>query len=221
MPERIELSETAATRRTIDASWSPRKKMLIGTLFAGVALGTLGVGGFFAWQLRPVGLPSSAEQAISTISSGRVERLDEQRRRQYLAEAGRLLRELPDEQRREMMSNVDNREALMDIRQEFFDDMIRKYARGEGFDMPWGRGGGRPRGNRPQGGEREELSDEERDARRRERAEQMRNRLTEAFESGNAQSTALRGEFFKRIRQEGGFGGGGRPGGGGGGGGGR
>lgn len=139
--------------------------------------------------------------------------MDEQRRRQYISEAGRLLREMPEDARRELMTDLENREALRDIRQETFDEMARQFARTGEFQMPWGQGA--PRGRRPSGedgrGERSELTEEERDQRRRERQDQMRNRISEAFESGNAQSTALRGEFFKRMRESGQFGG--RPGG--------
>lgn len=226
MPERIEIGEMETqSRRPIDASWSPKKKAIVGAVAGVLALGVLGGGAFMAWQNRPVSLPGNAGEAVAMINSGRIDRLDEQRRAQYLAEAGRLLRDLPDEQRRDLVRDETNREAMMDIREAMMDDMVRRFARGEDIEPPWARGrrNGQPRGERPGGppGDREELSEEEREERRRERTEMMRERISSAFESGNSQSVALRGEFFKRMREmrqqngggsRGGNGGGGRGG---------
>lgn len=220
MPQRIELTEAAAPRRTLDAGWTKQQKIT-----AGVASGVLGVavlvfGGWTAWQNRPVSMPKTAAQAVAMVESGRIDRLDEGRRREYLAEAGRLLRDMPREEARAMFSDDESREAMMDIGMEMFDESARRFARGEGLmnlwqDMrgPRGRGGpergerdGEGRG-RGEGGE--PMNDEERAARRSERRAQMTARIQGSMQSGSAQGSALRAEFFKRMSKSG-FGGG-RP----------
>lgn len=213
MPERIELMSDAPSRRTIDASWSKKQKLAAGVGCGVLALGALGFGGFSWWANPPVEMPTSADQAIAMINSGRVDNLDEARRRQYMTETRRLLADMPREEARELFRDEKTREAMMEVWEAAFDEASRRFARGEGLmqiwqDMSGGRRGGPPRGKgrgegrgegREGAPEREELTEEEREARQRERREMMTSRMQASFQSGNAQNTGLRGEFFKRM----------------------
>ena len=168
------------------------------------------VGGVWARSSSaPLALPVSADDAIAGLKSDAYARMDDQRRRQYAFEAGKLLRELTPEEREQLREDEDLREALRLARDDMFEEMVRRAARGDGMEMPqWGQ---RPRGERP------ELTDEQR-AEMEQRREQMRERiaqqLQDSWNSGDAQSSGLRQEFFKnRGRGGGGNGGGGRRGG--------
>lgn len=201
---------TAATagggRRPIDAGWSGRKKAVVGT-GAGVLAAAALVGGAWVWWMsRPVEMPGSAEEALAVLGSARFERMDADRRRQYASEAGRLFMELSREERAELFGEGENREALRALREDMFDDMAYRFARGEGLEFPWGRRGGdgerrERRGPGGPGGPGE--MDPERRAEMRDR---FNDRMNQMFQSGNAQSTGLRGEMFQRMRGGGGGG---------------
>ena len=210
--KRIEIGAPSTPRRTIDAGWSKKKKTTVGVAAGALTLVAIAGGSWFALTSMPPGLPTDAGTAISVVSSTKFDRLDEQRQRQYLAQAARLVRDLPEEERRVMFDNEDNRDAMRRIGRAQMQEMAREMARTDSMpEMPWMRGGGRP-GGRPGGGEggrpnRENMTDEQRSAMR----EQMRQRIAESvnrqINAGNARDFGLAGEFWGR-------GGGGRRGGG-------
>lgn len=239
---RIDLqSNTKPARKSIDANWTKKQKTAAAVVAGVLAFGAVGAGIWYAVDSLPPALPTSATEALAVMKSAKFDQLDEERKQQYAEEAARLLRELPEEERRELRKDDTNRAAIDKIREEQMDEMIKKLARGETPDMPFGPFGGGERRQGGQGGQgggngqpREggpggagdrwrNMSEADRAKAIEERKVRMDQRMAQQFNSGNAQKTGLRGEFFKTMRQNGGPGGpgGGRgPGGGGGGGGG-
>lgn len=214
---RINLDESISGRAPIDAAWSPRKKKIVAGLSIAMAASAALGGVWWTVATSAPRLPKTASEAVIAISSERFDRLDEARRRQYISEAARLLRDLSDEERRAMFQDEANRDVFRTLREERFDEVARAFARGErpnfgGFGGP--RDGRRAEGGRP-GFDPANVTPEDRAA----RLEQMRERMTEQVasdaESGNAQEAGLRAEMNKRISRSGGggFGGGGRRGG--------
>jgi hypothetical protein len=199
---RLEIDPTAAPRKTLDDGWSSKKRAVVGTGVSVLAVAVLGAGGWFWWSSRPPALPTSGSEALAVISSARFDNLDEDRKRSYFAEAARLVREMPEDERAALRDDETLRDAVRELRRYQFDEMARRMARGEDVQMPWGR----PGGNRPGGGERRgppdpnDIPDEVRD--------RIADRITQSLQSGSAQENALRGEFFQQMRGGGGGGGG-------------
>lgn len=219
MPNRYDLDAAMeATRRPLDAGWSKRKKTIVGSSCAAGAIAALSIGAWAMSASTPPPLPRSAQEAIAVLSSDRFERMDADRRRQYAAEAQRLLASMSPEERREMMRDVENREAMRALGEELFDDAARRFARGEEMPQPfWGGGVRRTDREGPPVRMRDENAERPTPEQIAEMREQMRQRmeerLAEQFRSGNAQSAGLRAEMFKRMmRSGGGVGGPGRGG---------
>lgn len=209
-------------RKTIDASWSPRKKKIIGGACVAGAVLVVGGGAWAMAATAPARLPRTAQEAVAVMASGKFKGMTSERKAQYTAEAGRLFREMSEEDRRAMFRDEKTREAMRAMMEERMTDAAKKFARGESLEGIWGQ---RPQGPRPEGrperpeGERPQLTEEE----RAQRMQQARDRMTQAMKdqvmTGNAQNGSLTGEMFKRMGAGGGRGGmfGGRGGGGGGG----
>ncbi len=217
-------------RRPIDANWSPRKKAGVGVCAAIVAAAAIGGGAWAYMNTRTPGLPKNIDQAVAVMQSGKLDKMDPQRRAQYTEEARRLMWSLSPEEREKLFEDEDNRDALRAMREQTFDDMAYRRARGE--EMDWSQFGPRERPEMTEEQRKrmeemrerwENMTPEEREQERAKRMEEMRaemvNRVNEQFGSGNSQSGALRGEMMGGGRGgRGGMGGGGRgPGGGGGG----
>lgn len=216
MAERIDLDEAVGQGRTpMDANWSARKKALVAGGSVLLAILAIGAGAWVTLAQRPPSMPTSAEEALAIMRTGAFERLDEERKSQYAAEARRLLGNLSDEERRALLEGEENRDALWDLRLQMMEERARRLARGENAEdltMP-----------RPSEEERqrmrerwENMSEEERAEMRREMMDQARQRVTQEAESGNGQSSALIQEMRRsgQGRGGGGGGGGGRRGGG-------
>lgn len=224
----------AESRRPIDASWSPAKKRGVSAACIVLAAGAVGYGAWAMLDARPPKLPTTANEALVVINSAKFASLDPNRKGQYLEEAMRLVRELPEEQRRDFFQDEKNREAFRKFMEERFDDMARRFARGEELTPMFGPGAGGPRPPRTEGEQpRTPPTEEERAQRMEQMRNEMNKRIAQQIQSGNAQSGGLRGEMMKRMgggaggrggwgggRGGGGGGGGGAGGGGGGGGGG-
>lgn len=225
MPQRIDLDSMVKNepRRPIDASWSPKKKKLVGAGAGAVALVALAGGAWAYISGRPPALPTTPEQALAVMASSKFDSLDKARRSQYIAEAQRLMRGMTPEQRRALMQDEKNREAMREMREEMMDEMARRIARGEQIESPFGgMGFGGPRGERPPGerppgerrpdGERPQRDPNaqptpEQQARMEERRQQMEARFAQAISTGNAQSFGLRAEMMRsmmRMREQGG-----------------
>ncbi len=204
--QRFDLDEAAAGGRApIDASWSKARKR--GVAIGAVSLAALALSGgaWFAMAQQPPRLPQSAAEALEVMGSDRFDRLDDERKRQYASEARRLIRELPEEERRDAWDE-ESEEARRAMREAWLDDMARRRARGEEIEWP-------PRDMpRPDRRRWQEMSDEERQEMRRQMLAEIRARMAEAVESGNGQSSALRMELMTSGRGRGGPGGGGRRG---------
>ena len=186
-PTRVELLDDERPRRPIDSSWSPRKKRAVGVSLGVVALAAIGVGVWVWFSGRPPALPTSAGEAVAVIGSARFDRLDEARKRQYLAEAARLLQGVPEDERRALFEDEATRDALGAIMRNRMDDAARALARGE--DPPAFPGGGPPN--------LDALPPEMRDMIRARINEQTAQQIM----SGNAQSTGLRMEMMQRVRR--------------------
>ncbi|MEM9064340.1 MAG: hypothetical protein AAGB51_02500 [Planctomycetota bacterium] len=193
-------------RQTIDAGWSTKKKAIVSTLSIAVSAGALSAGLVVMGSGGPPPKPENAEEAIAYLQSGKYEKLDANRRREYARDAASLFFELSEEERREMLQDEELREQLGDFRRDVFDDMVLRWARGEEIDMPFGPGGP-PRRERGEEGEEDERPQFDRAAMQ----ERIRDRIQEQVSSGDAQMSGLRGEMFRSR-----MGGGGRPGRGGG-----
>ena len=204
----------SAGRQSIDAKWSARTKRLAASAAIILGVGAISGGLWAASAFSTPGLPGTAEEALAVLGSSKFERMSADRKSAYAEEAGRLLRDLPEESRRDMFRDEEQRKAMWALMEQRMADMARAVARGEPLDFA-SMFGDRPRGNTDRSRWREEMTDEERAQRRAEMQERMRERTTEMFKSGNAQTGELMGEMFR----SGGFGGGGRRGGGRGGGG--
>ncbi|RMH30390.1 MAG: hypothetical protein D6693_00570 [Planctomycetota bacterium] len=194
---RINLDEALAAARTpIDAGWSKRKKIAVACASVGVALAALAGGASYHQLTRPPALPTTADEALAVLASDRFDRLDEERQRQYAAEAGRLLRALPPDQRRALARDEANREALAKTMQEMFDEVARRFARGQEPSAPPQERRG-PREGRP-GFNPEDITPEQRAQMRERMVERLNEQMAQAAESGNAQDSGLRAEMMKR-----------------------
>lgn len=200
-------------RQAIDADWSSKKKAIVGVAAACVATVAIGGSAWAYMQMRTPSLPRNINQALAVMSSGKLDSMAPERRAQYSEEARRILWSLSDEERRKLFEDDKNREALRALREQAFDDMAYRVARGEQVD--WSQFGP----------PRREMTDEERQRMREEwqrmaaatpeeraaRMEEMRNRaadqMRQQLATGNAQSGALRGEMMGRGGGPGGRGG--------------
>ena len=221
---RTELLQESTVRKAIDADWSGKKKAAVAGGASVFAIGALALGVWAFQAARPLSIPETTDQAIAVLSSAKFDRLPSDRKAQITAAARGLLADLPDDQRRELFRDEDNRDAMRTLMEASMEDMSRRYARGEELDeirRGMGFGGGRPgggaggrRGGGPPGSDNprdnqrtpdDELTPEqqqEREQRRADRMAQFQQRIAEAFNAGSAQSAALRGEMFKRMRAE-------------------
>lgn len=191
-------------RQAIDANWSARRKAIVGATAACVAAAAVGGSAWAYMQTRTPSLPRDINQALAVMSSGKLDGMAPERRAQYSEEARRILWSLSDEERRKLFEDEKNREALRALREQAFDDMAYRVARGEQID--WSQFGA----------PRREMTDEERERLREQRQrmqnatpeeraarmEEARNRAAEQMRqqlaTGNAQSGALRGEMMGR-----------------------
>lgn len=230
----IESMSKPGQRKSIDAAWTKKQKMIAAAFIGVLGIGGLGYGAISAWNNRAPALPTTVDEAIALVNSTKLDNLDPDRQEQYLNEAATLLKDLPDEERRKLFRDEKNREALDRIREQQMDEMARKFAKGEqpdwmkmrGPGMPGmgpggpgregggggnGNGGGGNGGGGRNGGGGAGRGDP--DARRA----AMDQRMAKTLNSGNAQSVGLRGEMMKRMMtqrqaapsQSGGGGGGG------------
>ena len=105
-----------------------KKKILVGLLvFTGVAVLTAGV--YATWLMTPPGMPDSADEAASVITSARFARLPIERKEAYLARMRELIGQMSDEERRAFFeANRDNRE-LREATREVFQAMALEQAR--------------------------------------------------------------------------------------------
>ena len=212
--------EFTEKRKTVDADWSKARKIAVGSIAVLLAVGALGAGIYFAWDNRPITLPRDATEAIAVINSGRLDKLSEDRQRQYFAEASRLMQDIPEEERRDYFRDEDNRDAMRQVMMEQMDNSMREIARGNMTMQDWRTQMMERFRNRGQRGERGERQDRpERPEGERDQADRrqaMSSRVQGAFQNGDGQRMGLMMAFRQRIGnagRPGGSAGGGRNGG--------
>lgn len=200
---RIVLDEQVGGRTPLDAGWSRKKKTIVGVTAASVAVAAVTVGAVVYVLTRPPSLPKSATEAVAMLTSEKFDQLDEGRKRQYTAEAGRLMRELSDEERRALFADESNRDAMRILREERFDELARRFARGEAPTFNPEQFRNRRDGEGPPAFVRENMP------RNREGfMDQLRSQIADAAHTRGAHEKALQTEMAKRRSQAGGGGGG-------------
>ncbi|NLX06389.1 MAG: hypothetical protein GXY33_14720 [Phycisphaerae bacterium] len=205
------------------------KKQLIVAGLVVVGAVTLAGGAYYAYLLTPPAFPETAEEAIATIGSARYERLPEYRQEEYLEQAGRLLRELPEEERRQLRGRFGEsdgaREAMgaifmneavqratdfaaaspedkiriLDEDIDRFEQMRERFANRRP-DGPRAQGEGQRRGEG--GGPQMDRGGRRGDGRGgtpEERGARRRQRMMNRIEHGNPQRAALMGEYFRAL----------------------
>ena len=203
-------------RNAFDANWSRHRRLIVGAGAVVVTIAALVFGIWATSALRPLHLPTTAKEAVAVMNSPKFDKLDRERRLQYADAAARLLRDVPDDQRREMFHDEDTRRAMMEAMRERMDDAALRLAMGEPLEdvmpdgMPFGRGrpggppGGPPRDGARDDAQRPEPTPEQREQwaqRRAQGAQRMMAHFANALQTGNAQRMALRMEMFQRMRQ--------------------
>jgi len=174
-------------------------KAVIGAACVVVSAGAIAGGLWLRAGSAPLAMPASADEALEGLRSDAYEKMSGQRRRQYAAAAFDTFGELSEEERRalreEFRDDEELQEAMRRAMQDRFDKMIRDAARGKEMERPdWGGGDRR----RP---DPDEMTDEQRErmeAMRERMQERIAQQLRDTWESGDAQSTGLRQEFFKQ-----------------------
>ncbi len=124
--------EFGEKRKAVDADWTKARKVAVGSVATLLAVCALGAGAYFAWDNRPVRLPKTASEAVAVINSGRVDRLSSDRKKQYFAEASRLMEDVPAEDRRDLFRDEESRDAMRQVMMEQMDTSMREIARGDG-----------------------------------------------------------------------------------------
>lgn len=110
------------------------RRLAVGLLIV-VSAAVLGGGIYYGWLLMPLSLPQTASQGLEEIGSARFERMDPQRKQEYLQHTGSLMRDMTDDERREMFTRFRTdesaREAMAAIRDDATIDRIRKIAQAD------------------------------------------------------------------------------------------
>lgn len=206
---RIVLEEQIGARKPLDAGWSKRKKLIVGVAAGSVAVAALAAGAIVHMTTRPPSLPKSATEAVAVLTSEKFDLLDEGRKRQYTAEAGRLMRDMSEEERRALFAEESNREALRILREERFDELARRFARGEAPTFNPEQFRNRRDGDGPPAFVRENMPRD-----REGFMEQIRSQIADTAHTKGAHEKALQTEMAKRRSQSGAGGAGGAGGGG-------
>jgi hypothetical protein len=195
------------------ANGSKRRWILV-TVLAAAAVVVLVTGVTYAWLITPPPLPQSLEQAMGTIGSARYERMPDYRKREYLEQTRRLMREMPQDERTQVMEDVRSNPELRQTMGRVMRGEMRRRATAfakadsaerirlldEAIDTM---GQWRNRGRRPDGagGGRGDGAGRGDAEQRSDRRGRMRDRIQGMFEEGNPQDAALIGEFFRALRQ--------------------
>lgn len=130
--------------------WTPKRKKIAAVALCLVSFCGLGLGAWVMIRMQPPTLPQTAEEAMAVMKSAKFDRLDPSQKEEYENEANKLMANLPWEQRRELFK--EDRETMEKLMERNFEEMAKKFARGEQPEFPFGGPrGDRPGGDRPQG----------------------------------------------------------------------
>lgn len=204
--------------------WTRRNKIILISVLVPVAVVSIVAGSYRAWLATPPALPQSAEEAIATIGSPRFERMPDYRKREYVEQARRLMRDLPEDERTKMRQSLRSdpnvRDAMGQVMRQMMVERATAFARAapadrarlldEAIDEMTRRRAGREGGSRERlgrsgggagsgggGGGGRPPRDDNRDGRRA----QMQQRMMQFIQKGNPQTSALIGEYFRALRQ--------------------
>lgn len=182
----------------------PKRTLLLSLVGLTLAIGVLLGGWLLQRALSPPGLPRTAEEALRVVGSDRFERLDHERRSQYLAESVRLLARLPDGEKGRMYEDERYKSLFDDLELAMLDDAARSYARGDDPKKMWsdlkkdgdppprkkgepGRGSSGAKGDAAKGSSSDDA------------LERKIEYFTVGIQSGNPQSIGLQIEMYKRM----------------------
>ncbi len=102
------------------------RRVAVGLLVV-VAATVLAGGVYWAWLTTPPNLPQTVEQGLNTIGGARFERLPADRKSEYIQHTATLMRQMDDDQRRELFDRFrtedKTRDAMRAIRE---DESIRR-----------------------------------------------------------------------------------------------
>jgi hypothetical protein len=200
--------------------FNKNKKLWVAVLVL-VGAGTLSGGVYYTWLITPPGPPKTAQEAMKTIGSARFDRMPDYRKQEYMEQAGKLFREMPDDQRRKLWhdgeGNPQVHKAMETMRENFMDQRLNEFAKAtpedrikmldQMIDMqekmrkmgrgPWGGppGGGQGAGAGQGGDHHRGGGPGHHDPGR------MRERIKRMAEQGNPQRAGLRMEFFKAMQE--------------------
>ena len=148
-------------------------------------------GSYLAWLRTPPPMPTTVAQAVALVDSPRFTRLPESRRADYLVQVQRLMRDLPEDQRRDAWRQ------LGPVGQEVWIARAKAFAEASPADRTamldafiamseqW----------------RSRRQAQEQKGQRDDRRGEMRQRMEEFMQHGDAQGQAYMQEFFKALRQ--------------------
>jgi len=189
-----------------------KNKWLAGVLCV-LGVAALVGGGYIAWNMRPVSMPETAEEAVAVINSARFGYLPDYRQEEYMERTRRLVRETEDaDQRRALREAIGGseqaRDAMMRMWQQRMIDQAlamaamsdaEKQAHLQEQAQQWQR----RRSNNDQNQQRTERPQrpERSEAEQAERRERMRNRMEDHFQSGNPQMGGIMGEWWRQRRE--------------------
>lgn len=206
---------------------SRKKKIVLISLLVLASGGVLSGGIYYTWLITPPGAPKTAEQALKTIGSARFERMPEYRKAQYFEQTQKLLEQIPQEKRQQMiqetMKDPEMRESLHAVhentmnqqmikfanaspqeRTKMLDEIIDNMQSGRGMG---GMGFGRP-GGPPPGGGRAGQAGQGGPGRPNGPGGpggpgrgNFRERMQRRIQEGNPQRMAMRMEFMRAVRQ--------------------
>ncbi len=172
-----------------------------------VASGVLGAGIYVTRLVTPPPMPQTIDDALAVIKSPRFTRLPVDRKLSYAERFRQLVRDLDEQQRRQLWEQFRQDEALRQAQRDLMQQMMIERARqfamaGEAqrqqiLDqfigrMQAGRGRWGGRGDRERTPEEQQRRDQWRD--------RMMTSMQERAATGNPQHDAYVGEFFKAMR---------------------
>ncbi|MBX3389295.1 MAG: hypothetical protein KF691_07540 [Phycisphaeraceae bacterium] len=136
----------SSASKAVSHDWTPKQKKIAAIGLAGMACAALVYGGVLFVRNRPLQLPKTFEEGKAAMATARFQNMDELRQAQYKTEMDRLFREkmgtMKEEgERRDFFRDESNREVMQQIREQMFDDMAKRVAKGETPQFPFGPGG--------------------------------------------------------------------------------
>ncbi len=191
------------------------RKALLVTVLLITGLGVLAYGIYQTWLNAPPPMPTTAEEALAVIGTPQYEALPDYRKREYVAQAQRLVQAMPAGDRvllfEQARTDEATRKAVGEMQREVMVQRALEYAaappaqrnqvldasidemekmRAQFGNRPGGSPGGSGADNSPEAA-----------AKREEFKAKGREMMKERFQHGNPQVGALVGEYFRAIQR--------------------